>query len=65
MGYDKARAAEILKTILDVSGSRRLHAEACEFEEVISLQKRRELLLRELKVDTGKEGFKQLADEIL
>ena len=66
MGYDKARAVEILKTILDVSGSQRLHAEAGEFEEVISLQERRELLLRELKaLDTGEEDLKSLADEIL
>ena len=66
MGYDKSRAVEILKTILDVSESQRRLAEAGDFERVIGLQERRESLLKELKgLDTREEDLKPLADEIL
>ncbi|MBI5468103.1 MAG: flagellar protein FliT [Deltaproteobacteria bacterium] len=66
MGYSKARPAEILKTILEISASQTKLAEEGGFEEVLALQERRETLIRELQaLHAREEDLKALADEIL
>lgn len=66
MGYSKARPAEILKSILDISESQTRLAKEGDFEEVLELQERRETLIREFKSFNAGEGdLKALADEIL